>query len=898
MDRFTAGVLLLVPVLASAACTGGFVDATGSGGTLQIATADLPDGTVGVAYQATIAATGGAGVHVWSTAGAVPPGLQLDTSATGSSTTLTGTPAAAGRYSFAVAVAAAGEAAARAFTVEIAASSFPPGIAVTDVTVRDTVRVAGVLKMGLNVGNHDRFEAAKILKNQLPNPGFEPGVMGTVWLAAPGSTSDRFVPRDWNTATGNQPPGFWDGAEFEIVHGPAAGTSGTVQSFTHNGGSYEFDLGSNGAVALNERDVMFTRQTFPGARGMHGSAGTADPVAPFSGVQSLRLAPGERFGFVQDTAWRDGDQSSHKLLVVEGQWRVRLAARAAVAGDRVRVRLHRDGGPPYNPTFVDRTFTLGGTWARYAEDRTVAAGTDHTPEPWPAGTYRPALIFAVEVPATNAGDVWIDEVELYRLDESTNPTRFADRFVERLTGYDPGVLRWWGGQLGDTLDNLTRAWPQRGTCGYKPSTSAPGTWNHGIHDFLELCAHVGAEPWIVMPPTASRPDLLGFVEYLAAASGTHATRRANQGQAAPWTSVFPTIHLEWGNELWGSGTPADPFSGASVAGGVRLGRLADRAFAILKSSPHWHAGAFDLVIGGQAGFSGRQQEIEANSDDHDSTALAPYFGTLDTFGSDAEIYGPLFARPFYDARNPAGRMYQSRQYLLNGGNGTSMSIYEVNYHTTQVVSGLPTALRNRFVAGASGALALPLTMLVNLVDLEARVQCAFSACKYSFRFDTSGGFPPRQDQFVLLWGMLRDLYHYDVRRPTWLGVELINRAIMGDAITAVHAGDDPGWTQAAINGVGAPTAVTFVQSFPFKDGDDYAIVLMNLGLDDAQGVRLHVPGTPQAAATIHAIEPSRIDDLNDTSEVVALTTASVTDFRSGYEMVLPPHSIRAVVWRD
>lgn len=769
----------------------------------------------------------------------------------------------------------------------------------TGVNVSNAIKLSGVRRLGLNIGGHDRWGASKILKNQLPNPGFEPGVFGTVWLANASSTTDLFVPRDWNTSSASQPPGFWNGADFEIVYGPGS-ASGTVQAFTHSGTDYHFALGSNGAFALSDRDVMFTRRRFSGARGIDGGVGTADTTNPYSGVQSLRLSPGQNFSYVMDTSWRDGDQSSHKLLVVEGDWRIRLKARAGTAGSQIRVRFFRDGGAPYNPSFLDRTFTLSGSWTTYQEDQTIAVGTDQTLAPWPANTYRPSLVFAIEVPSGNAGDIWIDEVELYRVDDATNPTVFSDRFVQRLIGYRPGVLRWWADQLGNTLENMTRSWPDRATSGYKPSDTEPDAWCYGAPDFLQLCQHVGAEPWIVMPPTASAADLIGFVEYLAGTTGPMATRRIGQGQVAPWTSVFDKIHLEWGNELWGSGTPGDPFGGASVNGGVRLGHLADRAFAIMKTSS-WYASVasrLDLVIGGQAGYSGRQQEIEANADDHQSIALAPYFGTLTSFATDAEMYEPLFARPFFEALHPSGSMYQSRQFLQNGGHGTAMSLYEINYHTTDIIPGLATTRRNEFVSGASGAIALPLSMLVYMTELGARNQCAFAACGYSFRFDNSGGWPGQQNQFVQVWGMLRDLYHYDVRRPTWLGVELANKAIFGDAVITSQTGDNPTWTQSPRNGVGAMTTVTRVQSFAFRDGTQYGIVLMNLDLDDQQFVRLNVPGTPQAAATIHRIEPANIADRNDTSEVVTIATDNIVDFHNGYDMVLAPHSIRAVVWSN
>ena len=771
---------------------------------------------------------------------------------------------------------------------------------VTNVRILNDVKLQSVKRLGLNLGGHDRWGASKILVNQLPNPGFEPGVFGTVWLADSTATTDVFVPRDWHVTNGSHAPGFWDGADYEIVYGTGSGTSGTVQSFTHSGNDYAFALGPNGGTALAERDVLFTRRTVAGARGMHGSTGIVDTNNPFSGSQSLRLDAGENFAFVMDTSWRDGDRSSHKLLVVEGPWRIRLAARAANAGDQLRVRFQRDGGPPYNPTFLSRTFTLTTSWTTVQETQTIAAGIDQTPEPWPNGVYRPALTFSIDVPASNTGPIWIDEVELYRVDEASNPTAFNDRFVQRLQDYQPGVLRWWSGQLGDTLENMTRSWRERGTCGYRPDSSAPDSWGYGAVEFLQLCQHLGAEPWIVLPPTASQTDLLGFVAYLAATSGPWATRRVSQGQAAPWTSVFPTIHLEWGNELWGSGTPSDPFGGASVNGGVRLGALADRAFEIVKSSPHYAANAnrLNLVIGGQAGYSGRQQEIEANANDHNSVALGPYFGRLDQFATEAEIYGPLFANATYQGRTPNGAMQQSKQHLLNGGNGTALSIYEINFHTTQQVAGLPSSVRNEFVAGASGAVALPLAMLVYMTELGVRDQCAFTAIGYSYRFDSSGGWPPQQDQFVQVWGLLRDLYHYNLRRPTWLGVELANRAIIGDVITTVQTGADPTWLQPAINGIGTATTVHKVQSFAFRDGNDYGLILMNLDLNDPQVVRLDLPSTPQASASLHAIEPANLGDINATSEVVTLTTTQLGDFADGYQMILPAHSIRAVRWRN
>ncbi len=91
---------------------------------LTITTASLPGGTVGTAYQQTLAASGGTGGYSWAvTAGALPASLSL--SAAGS---ITGTPTAAGTSSFTVQVTdSSGAKATQALSIVIA----PPQLTIT-----------------------------------------------------------------------------------------------------------------------------------------------------------------------------------------------------------------------------------------------------------------------------------------------------------------------------------------------------------------------------------------------------------------------------------------------------------------------------------------------------------------------------------------------------------------------------------------------------------------------------------------------------------------------------------------------------------------------------------------------------------------------------------------------
>ena len=74
-----------------------------------------------------------------------------------------------------------------------------------------------------------------------------------------------------------------------------------------------------------------------------------------------------------------------------------------------------------------------------------------------------------------------------------------------------------------------------------------------MHEFLELCELVHAEPWYVVPLAYSPAEMTHLIEYLAGpATSTYGAKRAARGHAAPWTDTFTQIHLELGNEAWNS----------------------------------------------------------------------------------------------------------------------------------------------------------------------------------------------------------------------------------------------------------------------------------------------------------------------------------------------------------
>lgn len=91
---------------------------------ITISSASLPAGTVGSAYSAVLSAsTTASGSFDWSVAsGTLPSGLALDASSHAATTSISGTPTAAGTYSFTVGVTNGSSAASQAYTVTVASA--------------------------------------------------------------------------------------------------------------------------------------------------------------------------------------------------------------------------------------------------------------------------------------------------------------------------------------------------------------------------------------------------------------------------------------------------------------------------------------------------------------------------------------------------------------------------------------------------------------------------------------------------------------------------------------------------------------------------------------------------------------------------------------------------------
>ena len=121
------------------------------------------------------------------------------------------------------------------------------------------------------------------------------------------------------------------------------------------------------------------------------------------------------------------------------------------------------------------------------------------------------------------------------------------------------------------------------------------------------------------------------------------------GQAAPWTTVFPTIHLEFGNEVWNSG-----FSGANFTNAAAYGKRTAAIFGAARANPSFVASSFDLVMDGWVVNPWWNQTALAAAANYDSISVAPYlFDTLNDLPPSKTSLAPCSPNPSPSTASPA-----------------------------------------------------------------------------------------------------------------------------------------------------------------------------------------------------------------------------------------------------
>ena len=288
--------------------------------------------------------------------------------------------------------------------------------------------------------------------------------------------------------------------------------------------------------------------------------------------------------------------------------------------------------------------------------------------------------------SVSGGKVLLDDASLIESANPNNPTAFRNAVVERLQQLNPGVLRYMdsGTDFGSSIDNMIAVPDARVRSGSLQKMTQQTMVPLGLEEFLVLCQTVGAEPWFTIPMNIEPAEMQNLIQFLGGSSSSaYGSKRAQLGQSAPWTSVFPVIHLEMGNEMWNYG-----FTGEMTGSPYPYGSRAGVLFGAAKSAPDYSAGAFDLILDGQAvnPWVGQQVMNTANNN-YDSVDAAPYtFNTLVDYSSNEAIFGSMFAEPEGVDSQPGGYMYQEMQMASGASGGLTgkpakLSVYEVSLST-------------------------------------------------------------------------------------------------------------------------------------------------------------------------------------------------------------------------
>ncbi len=759
------------------------------------------------------------------------------------------------------------------------AVAFAQMTAPTNIQLTTTVLQPNVTRLGINLGDQTYWDSGQMMKNLVfRNPGFEGMVYRSI-LSCGSITANSCT--DTNQWSGH-PTGFWSGGTFEVLSGASLGATGSVLSSTKNANSCNncgqivvFDRN----LSLTPKDYVAVRNVFPGnaqagwwpTTSSGGAIATelSDLSPETPGKQALRLiasAGGQSAGV---TSWFD-TWSGRSFLQLNGAFQVTFRAKGLGGTNQLQVSVQRlmSGLPAY----LNKTITLTSSWQDYTLNFTASeTGT---------AIGNVGLTFVV-----SGSTVLLDDVSVQQTNSNaTNPTAFRDDVVDALIALRPGVIRMMASyaQIGAELQDQIAPPFARYRMGYSTTSAQVDDIPYGIHEFLQLCAHVGADPWITIPTATTPQEMSAFIQYLSG-TGTdpNSNLRISRGQTAPWSGVFNKIHLELGNETWNTGS----FPGETMFY-TAYPLWANQVFHAARSTQGYAPSRFDLVLGGWAGSSWYTGEILAASTQHDSIDIAPYLLYSANNDTTSNLFLSLFAEP-EAFESAGGQVYSAIQLAKAAKIPTRLHVYETNLGT---MIGSITQPELDALTPSVGAGIATADHMLQTMRAGASVQNLFALPQYVFgRSDRS---------LVRLWGAVVDMGNTNRKRPQFLAEQLANSAIFGNMLQTTQTGSNPTWNQALSSDNVQLANAHQIQSFAFNDGSRYSLILFNLSLTAYLPVTFSGDIAPAGLVQISQLTSAHITDSNESNNLVSITTSSPAPLNSANPYSLPPYSMTVLSWTD
>ncbi|HEY0758209.1 MAG TPA: hypothetical protein VGD59_03025 [Acidisarcina sp.] len=746
----------------------------------------------------------------------------------------------------------------------------PTIIHVTPTVIHDHVK-----RLGMNLGGQGFYDSQQILKNLVSrNPGFE----GQQWQsilqcaqATANSCTDITPSSSW-------PDGFLDGGTYEFISGAAKGKTGTITHSTaidknsRAGVTIQFDKASNTPAA---KDYVIVRKTMPGGAGVGwwvqlsrgGTFATEykdlSPSSP--GKQAAHITALEK-----DQGATIVSFFANSFIRLHGTYVLKFRAKGLGGNRTVLVGLRRVS----KPVIFNKPVQLSTEWQDYTFN------IDVNEEPDWNGNMALSL-------AAYGGEMLIDDVSFEAA--TSNGTAFRDEVVSALQRLQPGVLRYMdsGKNFGSSLDNMLAVADARERTGYNKCCTQAEDIPVGLHDFLVLCEKIKAEPWYAMQIGMTEQEARNLIEYLGGPPTTkYGAKRAALGHPAPWTTVFTTIHLEFGNEAWNQA-----FTGSSIGDPHAYGERAGVIFRAARSSPWYSAKNYDLIANGFAVAPSHNAKVLEAAEGADTIDVAPYlFNTFNDDSSEEAVFGSMFAQP-EQMDSVDGGIDKTQAWIASQAKRPArLAVYETGMDTTQ--GSVSQASVDAAVPSIGAGIASIDHMLLMLRDLGVTVQNTFQLTGYRTGFLNRKTYD--RSETTPVWGVVLDMGGASNRvRPSFLAQELANQAILPSMLQTSVSGDNPTWDQPlSTNDKIALKGAHELQTFAFTDGKRNTLILLNLSRTTAHAIRVSGPHAPLGDVTVKTLTAAKITDSNELAENVKIVSREEHEVAAEKTVFsLPPFSM-------
>ncbi len=590
-------------------------------------------------------------------------------------------------------------------------------------------------RIGLNLGHSTNWGAEQLTRNIVKNPGFEGMIDRTLVVVETA---------DWRGFTDNvtwtaRPEGFWNGADYEVLTGQFAGRQGQIfrsdtdfashkPHFTTKNVMPRLQPGDIISLSKTDDHQLPTQWWFGSDQQPFQIQPELNDIRPNSpGQRSLKLQPLPSQPAILNAFWDGITARAGNLLPINGAWRLSFWVKQPAPGNELNVQFRRvNHGQP----FVMEQVELNAQWQRMeylftAEDTEVPGPLE--------------LTFKV---TGQKGSVLLDDVSLEPVvDQDDLP--FRTEVIETLKTLQPGYLRDWQGQLGDSFANRIASPFARRTSRYRPGKDS-SYYFYSLNDFFRLAQTINSTPWLIIPTTLTQKEAFELGQYL-------------KQQVTEFG--FNELLLEFGNENWNS-----VFRPAGIMDFTHHGEAAERIFAqILRGAGR--PDNFRTLVNAQYVNPWAVKQTLKATPSVNSVAIAPYF--LFELNEKDRLVGweKLFKQDdFFDEE-----IHEAQN--LN----KSLAIYEVNLHSTR--GDASVALRNDVTTSLVAGSALA-KRLITALNYGIDAQCVYQFSQYDVQIDTGFG-----KQYTKLWGITRDLTRANRFRPTGQVLALLNQILPGDIHT-------------------------------------------------------------------------------------------------------------------